>query len=635
MAQRTSRVRHGHRRARKQHGQGQQTQSLTEFFERCYEPAYLDGRGYALKQHFRSNVRYLSDLIGRTAVVDDLTSDNLNQLIEGLFDAGLAYETVVTYRKVMMSLARSAHAAGALDRLPQPRPVSRTPGEPATPLDAEQLGRLLKAARSIPEPADESDHPRTKSAACRRLHVGCDGIPGRLWWLAFVLVLIDTRAPLCDVLSAPPSAWRAPDHLALGPFVYALHPVTSEAVALLAGSGGKRQRLFPWTLDNERPPFYMLYRAYRTLLYRAALPYRRSNLVNVLQATGAADTGILDRCGVPIDFTPVPGEPVLPRAVRPSRAKPPSTNAQRPVPDVGERLLRRFFQDVYAKKRLVGSPPSTIKGYTRSIKRFAEFLGRESTVDDFSDDVMNEFIVWGVAGGRVKNITANGWAVELLALWRYAYRKRLIDDLPRDIDFLKVNKTEPEAWSQQQLARLLRSCAAEPGRIAEIRAGLFWSALVLVIYDTGVRIGAVLALRVEDIDLESGWLRVPADVQKQKADQVFRLHAETLRLLVETRPAERDELFPWPWHNLSKTFYPRFNAILRRAGLPHGKRDKFHKIRRTHATYYADVAGEEAAQRQLGHSSIQTTRRYIDRSKLTRRDQPADVIPRPDWRDAG
>ena len=97
-------------------------------------------------------------------------------------------------------------------------------------------------------------------------------------------------------------------------------------------------------------------------------------------------------------------------------------------------------------------------------------------------------------------------------------------------------------------------------------------------------------------------------------------------------------LFPWPYArstNGKQGPWKRLGEILNRAGLPTSHRDKFHKIRRTHATYLADVAGEEAAQRSLGHASIQTTRSYIDPTKLTRRSNAADIIARPDWKDVG
>lgn len=628
MARRTT------RRARRQHGQGKQPHSLIQFFEQHFAPAKLEGRGYALKQHFRQAARHLADLIGRPPVVADLTTDTLNSLIDRLFAEGYAQGTVLTHRKVLMALARDAHRANLLERVPSPRPLSNPPAESATPLSAEELSRLLLAARTIPDAPADNDHQSDREQACSRLHAGCDKSPARLWWPAFLFALLETRASLPELFAASPAAFSPPDTLAVGTFVYRLHPLAASALSALRDVDPRRERLFPWTLDNGRPPYTMLYRAYRTLLYRAKLPDVKRNAFNALCQTAKETPDILDGIDLSVVFQPAAGQPILPRTSRVSRANP-----QRPVdaaqPGTVARSLCRFFQDVYLPKRLAGKSPSTAEGYENSLRRLGEMLERPPTLDDLSDDTLEDLIVWGVTTRKVANVTANGYARHILALWRFAYRKRLVDELPRDVEFLREYKANPECWSQEQLARLLRSCSAEPGRITGIPARLFWSALVLVIYDTGIRIGALLSLRSADLDVETGWLRVPADVQKDKEAQTFRLHQETLALLRETDPAGRTLLFPWPWHSLSKSFYPRIDAILKRAGLPHGKRDKFHKIRRTHATFYADVAGEDAAQKQLGHSSIQVTRNYIDISKLTGREQPADVIARPDWRNVG
>jgi hypothetical protein len=70
------------------------------------------------------------------------------------------------------------------------------------------------------------------------------------------------------------------------------------------------------------------------------------------------------------------------------------------------------------------------------------------------------------------------------------------------------------------------------------------------------------------------------------------------------------------------------------AGLPHGQYDLFHKLRRTNATAVCEAAGEEATMRQLGHSSMSVTRRYIDTSKLSA-PRIVDSMRRPEWHFTG
>ena len=135
-----------------------------------------------------------------------------------------------------------------------------------------------------------------------------------------------------------------------------------------------------------------------------------------------------------------------------------------------------------------------------------------------------------------------------------------------------------------------------------------------------------------DLDFATGWLSVPADVQKQKAEQVFKLHPDTLKVIVATDPAGRERLFPFPYKLAAqrKYLYRRLNRILDAAGLPKTCKDKFHKIRRTSATLVADLAGDEAAQKHLGHSSLALTRSaYLDPRYIRRRIVTAEELPRP------
>jgi hypothetical protein len=58
--------------------------------------------------------------------------------------------------------------------------------------------------------------------------------------------------------------------------------------------------------------------------------------------------------------------------------------------------------------------------------------------------------------------------------------------------------------------------------------------------------------------------------------------------------------------------------ICKRAGLPQNRRSKFHRIRKTTASFYQAAGG--SAQSLLDHSSPAVTRRYLD---------PRIVAPKP------
>ena len=302
------------------------------------------------------------------------------------------------------------------------------------------------------------------------------------------------------------------------------------------------------------------------------------------------------------------------------------------------RKLARFFEEVYRPRKLTDGKAGSIANHRRSIRALCNFAACEVTLDQLSDDLLDGLRIWLGKSG-LQPPTVRGVLNELLAQWRYAYRKRLVDEPPRDVERPAVPKHVPEAWSISQLSWILRACAAVTGKVSEIPAWLSWASLVLCIYDTGLRIQALMRLRSRDLDAASGWVKAPAENQKQFADQVFRLSQRTLELLARSEPHGREMLFPWPFDKNGRG-YPvltsRYKQILRRAGLPYGPRDLFHKLRRTSATYVADAAGEIEAQKHMGHSCLQLTiDHYIDPTKLKRRTNMAELMQRPDWRDVG
>jgi len=83
----------------------------------------------------------------------------------------------------------------------------------------------------------------------------------------------------------------------------------------------------------------------------------------------------------------------------------------------------------------------------------------------------------------------------------------------------------------------------------------------------------------------------------------------------------------WPWPFSEAQLYKSYNRILRRAGLDTGRKSKFHKLRRTTATYL-QARGIDAGL-VLGHSDPRVTRdSYLDLSQIVQR-RVCDVLPRP------
>ncbi len=300
------------------------------------------------------------------------------------------------------------------------------------------------------------------------------------------------------------------------------------------------------------------------------------------------------------------------------------------IAPVSPMTLTEFFKNVYRPLRMIDASPATAQQYEVAIARFSAFLKRPATLADLTETTIAEWMAAGRAA-KLAPATVNSRRRMLVTLWRFAKRKRLIDrDTPEDLENvepLREPKRVPTAWTLAELERLLKSCRLARGRFAGVPAAAWWTALVLVMYDTGLRRSAVFAIRFEEIDFAEKLLRVPAERMKNGVEQWYRLSDQTIAAILESLPPQRALLFPFPFtqeHGL----YSRFRFILRRAGLPFTRKDMFHKIRRTTASHIAAAQGKAAAFQQLGHQDASCIARYVDPRFISGHDG-AKHLPRP------
>jgi integrase len=284
--------------------------------------------------------------------------------------------------------------------------------------------------------------------------------------------------------------------------------------------------------------------------------------------------------------------------------------------------LSDFFETIYLPLRLIAASAHCVFQYRLNIGRFSAWLGRDAAVADLSDENIARFVGTIISCGK-SPATANKVLSQLRALWEFAARRGLRADYP-SIRKLQEYRRAPTAWSREQLATLFHALRSVRGRIGGVRASLWWLSLHGVLWDSGARIGALLAAEWSDIDWERGELLLRAEHQKQKADQRFKLHPDTVAMLTLMRH-KSGPLFPWPTSRAN--LWDHYKRILRNAGLPHDRRSKFHRMRRSVASWYEHAGGN--ATRLLGHSSRKVTEAYLDES-ITGRPQASELLFRPD-----
>lgn len=296
-------------------------------------------------------------------------------------------------------------------------------------------------------------------------------------------------------------------------------------------------------------------------------------------------------------------------------------------------MLTDLFRQQYVPLRLLGRSPRTLQYYTWSIRAFGTFLGHPATLDDLTDENLAGFAQSFLARER-SPATANANLRPLKVLWNFARKRRLlatVSELSKVPEYGRV----PRAWTVEEIGAMLKSARLERGTIGHVAAAVFWVALLLAFFDTGVRKSALLKCRPRDFCPVRRLLWVRAENQKQRREQVFALSDQTCAAICNLDPPGtdchlREWLFPWDKDRWSKTHWPAldraFKRILRRAKLEDAGKF-FHKFRASHASY-VELAIPGAAQHVLGHSSPEVTRRYLD-PIIVSQSRLVDRLPRP------
>lgn len=315
--------------------------------------------------------------------------------------------------------------------------------------------------------------------------------------------------------------------------------------------------------------------------------------------------------------------------------------------------VREFFERYYSPT----IKPTSRIDYDQQLKHVAAYWSahltdagrklREMQLGDLSGEHIHGAINWQLRRGRTRE-TADKVRRVLLAIWNRAADLEAIPAPTKRPRKLPQKKHEPTAWSVEDFERIVAGAARLPGpvpicpTVGRTLIGDWMPVPILLTYNSGLRVDSLMAIRWDWLDLSGRLLVIPPDRQKDDEGATITLLpsvVDRLRFLRER--SETAEVFgDWP-HDRSQIPWPaltrrlRWSIVLgglrgdtssanqselRAAFQSIGRRDLWHRLRRTFATeMYAKTHDIELVREMLGHSSIQVTYRYVDKSKIGRR----------------
>jgi len=281
--------------------------------------------------------------------------------------------------------------------------------------------------------------------------------------------------------------------------------------------------------------------------------------------------------------------------------------------------VQRFLDYLTVER---GLSTNTIDAYRRELARYAGFLARNRKVKDAAkvrEDDVAAFVAMlsSTKHGDPKKPYRTSTVARALASVRsfhqFLVREQEVSEDPTGgVDRPKVPRNLPRPLSVDEVERVLASPAgAEPAALRD-------RAVLEVLYGAGLRISELIALDVDDLDLEEGSIRVIGKGDKQREVPLGRFAREAVgAYLAGGRPAmatraSRAALFLNQRDGDRLTRQGCAKIIRFHVGRAKiAKRVTPHTFRHSYATHLLEGGADvRVVQELLGHASVSTTQVY-------------------------
>lgn len=284
------------------------------------------------------------------------------------------------------------------------------------------------------------------------------------------------------------------------------------------------------------------------------------------------------------------------------------------LPELFARVLGEYERHLSAERNLT---PHTVRAYTTDVAGLLEHASRLGHTDLVSLDLrsLRSWLARQQTSGRARTTLARrATAARVFTAW-LARTGRVADDFGASLGSPRSRRTLPPVLRMDEASDLIRAAAelADDGSPVGIRD----VAMLELLYATGIRVGELVGLDLDDVDRERNVVRVFGKGRKERMVPFGHPAAAALdRWLTSGRPRLRVEgagpaLFLGA---RGRRIDPRAVRTLvhqRIAEVPGAPDIGPHGLRHTAATHLLEGGADlRSVQELLGHSSLATTQLY-------------------------
>lgn len=289
--------------------------------------------------------------------------------------------------------------------------------------------------------------------------------------------------------------------------------------------------------------------------------------------------------------------------------------------------LSDFIQYLKEVKR---TSENTVISYERDLKKLERYLSAQGItyVTQITATSLNSYILYLEKEG-MKPATISRSIASMKAFFQYLQKNGILEqDLTEELKAPRIEKKVPEILSLEEVEQLLNQTKGSTPK--ELRD----SAMLELLYATGIRVSELINLQIQDINLQMEYIKCK-DSHKERIVPFGSVAKEAVsKYLAEGRKElVKEAENPWLFTNCfgqpmsRQGFWKLIKAYGKKAGIRHEITP--HTLRHSFAAHLVNNGADlHAVQEMMGHSDVSTTQIYARISQSKIREVYAKAHPR-------
>ncbi|MBU6422151.1 MAG: site-specific tyrosine recombinase XerD [Gammaproteobacteria bacterium] len=297
------------------------------------------------------------------------------------------------------------------------------------------------------------------------------------------------------------------------------------------------------------------------------------------------------------------------------------------VPPESARDIEQFLDAMWSER---GLADNTLSAYRADLQGLARWLDEQGVgIIGAARDQLLAFLAWRMQQGARPRSTARQLS-SIRRFYRYMLREgRITEDPSTRIDMPKLGRPLPKSLTEAEVVTLLKS--PDVGNALGVRD----RAMLEVLYATGLRVSELVSLRLEQVNLRQGVVRVLGKGNRERLVPIGEEAQGWVEKYLQDARGEilgaqqTDFLFPTRRsdHMTRQAFWHIIKRYAQKAGIPEALSP--HTLRHAFATHLLNHGADlRVVQMLLGHSDVSTTQIYTHVARERLKELHAQHHPR-------